>query len=334
MSDRATRLPRLLVVGLFGLGLLACERPPMDVTQTNYPGVAIQQVTNPRLQAAKLAANQMPAPLPPVPTDGPAAGETFKNLQVLGDTSALEFTRLMAAMTTWVAPANGCNYCHAPGDLVVDRPYTKVVARRMIQMTRYINREWKDHVGDTGVTCYTCHRGQPVPEHIWYEADPGDAVAMVGSLAGQNSPAPQVGLTSLPYDPFTAFLRDGQDIRIQTASALPVGSTRNIKDAEWTYGFMIHISEALGVNCTHCHNSRAFSPWEQSSPARVTAWHGIRMVRDLNLEYLAGLSDVFPDNRKGPAGDVYKINCGTCHQGLSKPLLGVSMLKDYPRLAQ
>jgi len=38
---------------------------------------------------------------------------------------------------------------------------------------------------------------------------------------------------------------------------------------------------------------------------------------------------VFPDNRKGPLDDVAKVNCATCHNGAQKPLLGVSMLKDY-----
>jgi photosynthetic reaction center cytochrome c subunit len=44
---------------------------------------------------------------------------------------------------------------------------------------------------------------------------------------------------------------------------------------------------------------------------------------------MTGLTPVFPANRKGPEGDVYKVNCATCHQGAQKPLLGVSMLKDY-----
>ena len=95
---------------------------------------------------------------------------------------------------------------------------------------------------------------------------------------------------------------------------------------------MVHMSESLGVNCTHCHNSRAFSPWEQSSPQRVKAWHAIRMVRHINEEYIGSLADVFPDNRKGPQGDVYKVNCATCHAGLPLPLLGVSMVADYPNL--
>lgn len=31
-------------------------------------------------------------------------------------------------------------------------------------------------------------------------------------------------------------------------------------------------------------------------------------------------------------GDVAKVGCSTCHQGANKPLLGASMLADYPEL--
>jgi photosynthetic reaction center cytochrome c subunit len=89
------------------------------------------------------------------------------------------------------------------------------------------------------------------------------------------------------------------------------------------------MSESLGVNCTTCHNSRAFNAWDESPPQRVTAWHGIRMVRDVNANYMVGLAPVFPPARKGPEGDVFKVGCGTCHAGVQKPLYGASMLQDY-----
>ena len=41
---------------------------------------------------------------------------------------------------------------------------------------------------------------------------------------------------------------------------------------------------------------------------------------------------MFPAYRKGPHGDPYKVNCTTCHQGVSKPLGGVSMLDQAPAL--
>jgi photosynthetic reaction center cytochrome c subunit len=42
------------------------------------------------------------------------------------------------------------------------------------------------------------------------------------------------------------------------------------------------------------------------------------------------LTSVFPEHRLGATGDVAKANCATCHQGINKPLYGVSMLGDYP----
>ncbi len=57
---------------------------------------------------------------------------------------------------------------------------------------------------------------------------------------------------------------------------------------------MIHMSEALGVNCTFCHNTRAIASWPQSTPQRVTAWNGIRMVRNINNVYLDPLQPCVP----------------------------------------
>ena len=56
------------------------------------------------------------------------------------------------------------------------------------------------------------------------------------------------------------------------------------------------------------------------------------MVRDLNNEYLDKLHDVFPATRRGPLGDSAKVNCATCHQGVFKPLYGVSMVTTFPEL--
>jgi photosynthetic reaction center cytochrome c subunit len=95
---------------------------------------------------------------------------------------------------------------------------------------------------------------------------------------------------------------------------------------------MVHMSNSLGVNCTYCHNTRAWGEWSESRPQRTVAWHGIRMARQLNNEYLVPLTNTFPDHRLGPTGDVAKINCQTCHQGVYKPYFGQSMAKDYPEL--
>jgi photosynthetic reaction center cytochrome c subunit len=326
---------KLAIAGLTCSALLSgCERPPVDSVQTGYRGTGMEQVYNPRTLAKQIPKNQPPEVTPPVPAGGPAANTVYKNVQVLGDLGVGEFTRTMVAITNWVSPKEGCAYCHVPGeDFSADTKYQKIVSRKMLTMTHHINGEWKNHVGNTGVTCYTCHRGNPVPENIWFTPKPeGRLVGMLGDKAGQNTPAKSVGLASLPYDPYTPYLLNAADIRVNGPTALPTGNRHSTKQAEFTYGLMMHMSSSLGVNCTYCHNTRNFGSWENASPARVSAYHGIRMAREINTNFMLPLTTVFPPASKGALGDVPKANCATCHQGAYKPLYGAAMAKDYPAM--
>ncbi len=320
--------------GLAAAFLLAgCERPPVESTQTGYRGTGIVQVVNPRIAAANAALHAAPPTTPPAGAEGPKARDVYQNVKVLGDLSVAEFSRHMVAITEWVSPEQGCNYCHNPGNLADDSKYTKVVSRRMIEMTQHLNVNWKDHVANTGVTCYTCHRGQPVPANVWFNPVVETPRIFIGDDAGQNKVARQAGLSSLPYDPFTPYLEQESPIRVGGPTALPTGNRASTKQAEFTYSLMIHMSSALGVNCTFCHNTRNFATWEDAPPQRVTAYHGIRMARDLNNAYIQPLAPVFPAERLGPGGDAAKANCATCHQGANKPLFGAQMAKDYSGLS-
>jgi photosynthetic reaction center cytochrome c subunit len=323
------------LVSLSGLlvSLGGCERPPVDTVQGGYRGLGMEQVINPRLDAAKAKNNVVPPAGPPAPGGGPLASSVYQNIQVLKDLNVAQFARVMVAITQWVAPPDqSCNYCHG-ANLASDERYTKVVARRMLQMVRHINSDWQTHVGATGVTCYTCHRGNAVPQNVWF-INPGESseTGLTAGNAGKNKPTRAIGLTSLPYDPFTRFLLEDKNIRVISNDALPDGNLASTKQTDITYALMIHISQSLGVNCTYCHNSRSFAIWDSSTPKRTTAWYGIRLVRDLNNDYLVPLTDKFPAHRLGVLGDVAKVNCATCHQGVFKPLYGESMAKDYPEL--
>lgn len=328
---RTLKNTSLVLTAAIGATLLAgCERPPVDSEQVGYRGTAMVQVTNPRDEEIIV----IPEAAPPAPQAGPRAGDIYQNVQVLGDLSVAEFTRTMAAITEWVSPEQGCNYCHNPQNLASDDIYTKIVSRRMLQMTRDINTQWTDHVANTGVTCYTCHAGNPVPEFIWFEDDSAINPPYAGNRMGQNIAAAEVGLASLPSDPFSPLLteEDGPSIRVQSTSWAPMSGEANIKDTEYTYSLMMHMSGALGVNCTYCHNSNNFAGWDNARATRVTAWHGLNMVQDLNENYLMPLGPVYPDYRLGPSGDAPKAYCTTCHAGLPKPLGGAQMAVDYPAL--
>ena len=315
------------------LVLTGCERPPVDAVQHGFRGTGMAQIYNPRTVEAQASLHEAPVAIPSAGGDGPKASQVYKNVKLLGDLSVNDFTRLMVSMSTWIAPEQSCTYCHNPANFADDSLYTKVVARRMIEMTRHINSDWKNHVADTGVTCYTCHRGNPVPKQVWFtKTEQPYGSNFMGDKAGQNTPDPVVNLSSLPYDPFTPFLLKAENIRVGGATALPTGNRQSIKQTEWTYGLMTHMSTALGVNCTYCHNTRSFQTWEGGPTQRVRAWYGIRMARDLNNDYMTPLTDTFPVHRKGELGDVAKVNCATCHQGAYKPLYGAQMAKDFPEL--
>jgi photosynthetic reaction center cytochrome c subunit len=310
-------------------------RPDVVTVQRGYSGTGMELNVNTSVAEDLVELNQVPEPLPQLPAAGPKAGDAYQNVQVLGHLSVGQFNRLMASLVNWVSPEQGCNYCHIPGNMASDDIYTKVVSRRMLQMTQHINSKWKTHVAETGVTCYTCHRGNNVPQYIWFEEPEGpyEHPMRLGTQAGQNRPAPSAGLASLPADPFTPYLLEDHEIRVLGETPLPTGNRKSIKQGEWTYALMMHMSNSLGVNCTYCHNSRSVAMWNQSAPARSTAWYGIRMTRALNQAYLQPLQPVYPDYRLGPTGDAPKQNCATCHQGAYKPLLGAPMLEDYPSLA-
>ncbi len=297
---------------------------------TKFPGGE----TDPTVEA-----NYTEAPY--IPTGGEElAGAAYKNVQVLGDLTVDNFNRVMNAMTFWVAPEQGCAYCHGDGDMETygsDDLYTKVVARRMIQMTQQLNDDWGGHTnvsGEAGVTCFTCHRGANVPSNVWFRLDPVNEAAS-GWSAVQNRVTRLSGSTSLPSDALPVLLAGEGAIKVHSLEprAENAGSP-TIQDAERTYALMNYFANSLNVNCNFCHNSRAFNDTGQVTPQWATALMGIDMVKSVNGEHLAPLAEVLPANRLGPVhGDAPKLACATCHKGYQKPLNGAHVIADWPELA-
>ncbi|MFN3590698.1 MAG: photosynthetic reaction center cytochrome PufC [Thermaurantiacus sp.] len=342
-----TRAPLLLAAGLALPLLSACERPiGLETEQLGPRGVGMEQVTNPRVQRAQ---RPIPDPVLLAATPGePLAREVYQNVQVLGDLPVSQFNALMSNITNWVSPVragdpnSGCNYCHNPENMASEEKYTFTVSRSMINMTRTINQDWQTHVKDTGVTCWTCHRGQPVPGNVWVEPAPERSRGLLQTLGGQNMPMPSVAYATLPFDPFSRYFAGSDDIRVVSNEIhRSPNHVRSIQATEATYGLMMHMSDALGVNCTYCHNSRNFGSWNTSREQRVGSWYAIRMTRETNNQYITplALKGVIPARgfdgqpRLGPTGGALKTNCATCHQGQAKPMGGVSMLDQAPSLA-
>jgi hypothetical protein len=64
-----------------------------------------------------------------------------------------------------------CGTCHARGNFASDEKPEKLTARRMLEMTKTLNKQFfPDHKPKEGesvlgrVTCYTCHQGERTPK--------------------------------------------------------------------------------------------------------------------------------------------------------------------------
>lgn len=334
-------IPLLALIGglvMAFIAVMTLQRPPVHVIQDGYRGTGIQLIQNPAAMAASFAMNQAPSILPQN-NAGPAAGTVYKNVQVLKNVPTGAFIRIMVSMTQWVAPKQGCGYCHVSGNFASDAKYTKRVARRMIQMTIYTNAVWKSHVKGVGVTCYTCHRGNNAPQYVWFNGvESPHASGLMETETGEARPSLAADGSSLPYDPFTPFLVGKSTAAVNAAintagtTALPSGNRMSIQQTNWTYALMMNFATSLGVNCEFCHESRNFGSWGASTPKRVLAYYGLNMVRGLNNNYMVPLTATFAHNLLGPGGDVAKIDCSTCHQGVQKPLYGAKMASKFPYL--
>jgi photosynthetic reaction center cytochrome c subunit len=291
------------VAVLLAILVAGCELGPKEFTQMGWRGLAIEHnkdVSN--LQdSVNAVASRVPEALPVPPVLDQMPDGLYENVQVLGHLSEVEFTLTMNALTAWVSPEQGCSYCHVQYEdgsynYALEDKYTKHVARSMLMMTQDINVNWSSHVNDEqGVNCWTCHQGNPVPTNFWFFTDRDQ--------------------------PLRHYL-DRDDLRVQGEYANVGDGPRNVSSIDQTmyaYTLMSYMSNALGVNCTYCHNTARFADWSESSPQRVTALRGLRMIRNANMSYMVPLQDTWPDNRLGPMGDGPKLQCSTCHQGAYKP---------------
>jgi photosynthetic reaction center cytochrome c subunit len=113
------------------------------------------------------------------------AQQRFKNLQLFKDLPATQLEPTMA----FISGALGvrCNYCHVANNFDKDDKPTKVAARRMIQMVFDINKG--SFNGESAVSCYTCHRGKPIPvsvpavgQNLWESSAPARGPATLPSV--------------------------------------------------------------------------------------------------------------------------------------------------------
>ena len=265
---------------------------------------------------------------------------------MLTDVSAAEFMRLQQAITNWVSPKQGCAFCHNTENWASDEKATKLAARRMFEMTRYINSAWAGHVNPAGVTCYSCHRGQPVPAEVWWPQVPRPAHSFAAKSEEWRDASPTV-YGFFPDAGFAEYYLQDNPVAGISQSALRTNDVGAQVVNARIYEMMMQMSVQIGVNCGYCHASRAFQDWSQSTPMRWTGYYSLRLIRDLNRNYLLPFAKIIPQqralehptslpviaaNERGQQPGNALLTCETCHYRLPKPMNGANMVKDYPGL--
>lgn len=116
-----------------------------------------------------------------------------------------------------------------------------------------------------------------------------------------------------------------QNVQPQNAQVLTGMLTAEIA------GYMVnHVAAGLQVDCTYCHNVQNFGADEWDDEAamarRVTARAHLRMVGDINQDWIAGLPGLTTE--KVPSGA--QVTCATCHYGNPKPVAWDAELNALP----
>jgi len=89
------------------------------------------------------------------------AEQVYKNIQVFKGLPASDLEPAMAFISGSLGVK--CNHCHV-NPFAKDEKPTKQAARRMIQMVLDLNKG--SFGGAKAVTCFTCHRGKPLPVSV------------------------------------------------------------------------------------------------------------------------------------------------------------------------
>ena len=348
----ATLIATAAAAGTLFVVLVPRWTGPVAGHQAGHRGSGQVQFDNKEPMVATM--NRPPAPPPPgnwgvdaaALADTRPATEVYHAVQVLTGTTAGEFMALQVALTQWVAPQQGCAFCHNGADFASDAKPQKAAARTMLRMTRTINATWQNHVAPSGVTCYTCHRGQNVPAAAWYPRQGKPLGPLVARQEDWNETATTVH-DFFPDNSYAEYLLQDTPGRAQSYTALPTMGPANPEVVARLYEVMMQMSDDIGVNCGHCHNSRAFADWSQSTPERWTGLTGIHLTQAINNDFLLPLAFTIPQTRKvlaagqlptTPAKDAGPQNgnalavCGTCHYGSPKPLPGINLLATFPAL--
>lgn len=134
-------------------------KPAIKDASTDVADKAVEDATNADAKTT-VATDAAEGESGSEPSVDEPAGKGISNIKALpAKWSDKQVKRYMVGITK--ALGEKCSYCHVKGDYASDDNKHKIAARKMIAMTRSLDRRF---MGGKGLlTCKTCHNGKATP---------------------------------------------------------------------------------------------------------------------------------------------------------------------------
>jgi outer membrane lipoprotein-sorting protein len=252
------------------------------------------------------------------------ADEVYKNLKVLQATPADSLNQGMHLISGELGV--DCEYCHAEKmDWVADEKKNKETARDMMTMMTELNRRY--FKGEQVVTCYTCHRGHPVPTST--------VVLPVGDYFKEKEPLPAMPPAEQIISKYITALGGEQNLRkittrIVTAQQdIPTGPggvnpvPAQIEIYQKAPNLMLRIVKTKDMTLQNGYDGKG--SWAQDARGRVNSPIELEQLRDRRSNDFYEPLDIVKEYPKLTVEGMEKIGANDVYVVLGEPAEGLPM---------
>lgn len=198
------------------------------------------------------------------------ASEVFKNVQVLKNVPSDQLIPAMQFITSSLGVQ--CSYCHVENAFDKDDKKPKQIARKMMQMELDIDAN--NFQGKQMVTCYSCHRGSPMPVSI--PAIPESQPHLLAEAAEPNQ-SNQSGLPNPDQIIAQYVAAVGGEASISKLTTLDAKGSLEAAGRQFPLEILVHAPDDIAT-ITHFPNGNGGSVFDGQSGWAIFPGHPPRLM--------------------------------------------------------